>query len=77
MTWVERGQVYVLLIKSNREAIRRFDSNFVCSYHQAVTTRLSFQGEPVRLFKAICDDVRLSFNKFNDLFLLQPFNTQP
>jgi hypothetical protein len=75
--WVERGQVYVLLIKSNREAIRRLDSNFICSYHQAVTTRPNSQDELVRLFKVICDDVRFSYNEFNDLFLLQPFNTRP
>ncbi len=51
--------------------------NALFSYHQAVTSRQRSEDELIRLFKAMCDDVNLSYNEFNDSFFLCPFNTRP
>ena len=47
------------------------------AYHQKVTGRQSSEDELIKLFKAMCDDVGLSYSEFNDSFFLRPFNTRP
>ena len=46
------------------------------AYHQKVTARQNSEDELIKLFKAMCDDVSLSFSDFNDSFFLRPFNTR-
>lgn len=46
-------------------------------YHQKVTAGQSSEDELIKLFKAMCDDVGLAYNEFNDSFFLRPFNTRP
>ena len=45
-------------------------------YHQRVTGRQDSEDELLRLHKAMCNDVNISFDKFNDSFFLRPFNTR-
>ena len=45
-------------------------------YHQRVTSRQDSEDELLRLHKAMCNDVNISFDKFNDSFFLRPFNTR-
>jgi len=46
------------------------------AYHQRVTNRQDSEGELLRLHKAMCNDVKIRFDKFNDSFFLRPFNTR-
>lgn len=46
-------------------------------YHSKVTARQPSEDELVRLFKAMCDDVGMKYDEFNDSFFLKPFNTRP
>ena len=47
------------------------------AYHQRVTNKQNSEDELLRLHKAMCKDVNISFDKFNDSFFLRPFNTRP
>jgi len=46
-------------------------------YHSKVTARQPSEDGLVRLFKAMCDNVGVSYGEFNDSFFLQPFNARP
>jgi len=46
------------------------------AYHQRVTDKQNSEDELLRLHKAMCKDVNISFDKFNDSFFLRPFNTR-
>jgi hypothetical protein len=47
------------------------------AYHQRVTDRQASEDELLKLHKAMCKDVNINFDKFNDSFFLRPFNTRP
>jgi len=47
------------------------------AYHQKVTDRQPSQDELLKLNKALCKDVNINFDNFNDSFFLRPFNTRP
>ena len=47
------------------------------SYHKKVTGQQDSEDELIKLLKAMCEDVSLSYNEFNDSFFLRPFNTRP
>jgi hypothetical protein len=47
------------------------------AYHQRVTDRQNSEGELLKLHKAMCKEVNINFDKFNDSFFLTPFNTRP
>jgi hypothetical protein len=46
-------------------------------FHAKVTTKQSSEDELLRLHKAMCKEVRINFDRFNDSFFLKPFNTRP
>lgn len=46
-------------------------------YHQRVTDRQDSEDALLKLNKAMCKDVKISFDRFNDSFFLRPFNTRP
>ena len=46
-------------------------------YHQRVTDRQGSEDALLKLNKAMCKDVQISFGRFNDSFFLRPFNTRP
>ena len=46
-------------------------------YHQRVTDRQGSEEALLELNKALCKDVKISFDRFNDSFFLRPFNTRP
>jgi hypothetical protein len=47
------------------------------AYHEKVTANNGSEDELIKLFKAMCNDVGLSYIEFNDSFFLRPFNTRP
>ena len=47
------------------------------AYHQRVTGKQNSEDELLKLHKAMCKDVKIDFDKFNDSFFLRPFNTRP
>lgn len=47
------------------------------AYHQRVTDKQASEDELLKLHKAMCKDVNINFDKFNDSFFLRPFNTRP
>lgn len=47
------------------------------AYHQRVTDKQNSEDELLKLHKAMCKEVNINFNKFNDSFFLRPFNTRP
>jgi hypothetical protein len=46
------------------------------AFHQKVTNKQKSEDELLRLHKAMCKDVNINFDKFNDSFFLRPFNTR-
>jgi hypothetical protein len=46
-------------------------------YHEVVTARQESGDRLIKLFKAMCKDVNIKFEQFNDSFFLSPFNTRP
>ena len=46
------------------------------AYHQRVTDKQNSEDELLKLHKAMCKDVKIDFDKFNDSFFLRPFNTR-
>lgn len=46
-------------------------------FHEKVTSRQSSEDALLRLHKAMCKDVNINFDRFNDSFFLKPFNTKP
>jgi len=49
----------------------------LAQHHNAVTTGKNSEDELVKLFKAMCKDLRLDIDDFNDSFFLKPYNTRP
>ena len=47
------------------------------AHHQKVVDKQNSEGELIRLHKAMCKNVNISFDKFNDSFFLKRFNTRP
>jgi len=45
-------------------------------YHKKVIIRQNSEDELIKLFKAMCNDVKLGYSDFNDSFFLHPFNTR-
>ncbi len=45
-------------------------------YHEKVVARQDSNDDLIRLFKAMCDDVGVKYDQFNDSFFLTPFNTR-
>jgi len=46
-------------------------------FHEKVTARQNSENKLLQLLKAMCKDVNIGFDKFNDSFFLKPFNTRP
>jgi len=46
------------------------------AFHQKVTNKQNSEDELLKLHKAMCKGVNISFDKFNDSFFLRPFNTR-
>jgi len=48
-------------------------------FHTVISLRKSkiANDKLVSLFKAVCDEVGIVYDKFNDLYFLQPFNPDP
>jgi hypothetical protein len=51
--------------------------NALATYHDKVSNRQTSEDQLVALFKAMCADLKISNEKFNDSFFLHPFNTRP
>ena len=54
--------------------------NALSDFHKALTSRqneLGSQDTLVKLFKAMCKDVKIKHGEFTDSFFLIPFNTKP
>ena len=45
-------------------------------FHEKAVGRQNSEDDLVRLFKAMCDAVRVKYDQFNDSFFLRPFNTK-
>ena len=45
-------------------------------YHEKVTSKQESLDCLIKLFKAMCKDVNIKFEQFNDSFFLRPFNTR-
>ena len=45
-------------------------------YHEKVVARQNSEDNLIRLFKAMCDDVGVKYDQFNDSFFTRPFNTR-
>jgi len=48
--------------------------NTLSRYHEKVVARQNPEDDLIRLFKAMCDDVGVKYDQFNDSFFLHPFN---
>jgi len=48
----------------------------LAEHHKMVTSGKDSEDELVKLFKAMCIDLDLNINDFNDSFFLMPYNTR-
>ena len=48
----------------------------LAEHHEKVVGEHNSEDALLKLFKAMCDDVRLVYNEFNDSFFLKPYNTR-
>lgn len=46
------------------------------AFHERVSAKEPAEDALVRLYKAMCDDVGINYDGFNDSFFLTPFNTK-
>ena len=46
-------------------------------HYEKVTGGHNSEDALLKLFKAMCDDVGLAHNEFNDSFFLRPYNARP
>jgi hypothetical protein len=46
------------------------------TFHEKVVARQDSTDALVRLFKAMCDDLGVKYDRLNDSFFLRPFNTK-
>lgn len=47
------------------------------AFHQTTVDEQDSEDELLKLHKAICKDVNIDFDEFNDSFFLKPFNARP
>lgn len=45
-------------------------------YHDSIISPKDSEGDLIFLFKAMCTDVGIKYEKFNDSFFLRPFNAR-
>ena len=62
------NEIFIIFNKSRQVMIT------LSEFHEKTTQRYDPEESYIKLFKAMCDDVRLPYNEFNDSFFLKPFN---
>ena len=64
------NEIFIAFVES-RDVLKALSD-----YHEKVTAKQASLDHLVKLFKAMCNDLNIAYDQFNDSFFLCPFNTR-